>query len=76
MQHAEEITITYAVPYDGAVETMRMTSTVSYAQFRERIAEEMKTPLKDLHVSYRLSSEPKSGPLHHLSKPLHYLELI
>lgn len=76
MHNVDPFTITFAVPHDGAVETVSIESSMTWNDFRHEIAEKIDVATKYLSLSYRLNSEPQKAPFRHLSTPVHYLELV
>lgn len=76
MHGVDPFTITFAVPHDGAVETVSIESSMTWNDFRHEIAEKIDVATKYLSLSYRLNSEPQKAPFRHLSTPVHYLELV
>lgn len=64
------------MPFDGANETLKVPSNISWAEFVSKLADIMSVAPKNISVAYRFSTDTRSSPFKHLSKPIHLIELM
>lgn len=68
--------IPFAVPLDGAVDTLVIKSDVNWTDLRFQLAEAMMKPASKLSVGYKFSTDARNTAPNCLATGVHLLELI
>jgi hypothetical protein len=64
------------IPVNGAMDSLEVSSTISWSKFRVKVSNKMDIPESKLDVAYKLSIEPKGDLPHCLSSAKHLLQMI
>jgi hypothetical protein len=68
--------IPFAIPYDGAVDTVVIKSYVTWSDIQLQLSEAMVIPAIKLNLGYKFSMDPRNMAPTHLANGVHLLELI
>jgi hypothetical protein len=68
--------IPFAVPYDGAMDTVVIKSNISWSDLRFQLAEAMVKPASQLNLGYKFSTDARNMAPNHLANGVHLLELV
>jgi hypothetical protein len=68
--------IPFAVPLDGAMDTLVIKSNVSWMDLRFQLADAMVKPVSQLNLGYKYSTDARNMAPNRLANAVHLLELI
>lgn len=68
--------IPFQIPYDGAVETVTLRSTITFKELRRVIARTMDMDVDELKVGYKFSTDARAKAVNHLSTASHLRALV
>ncbi|TFY73318.1 hypothetical protein EWM64_g10694 [Hericium alpestre] len=68
--------VKFSVPFNGATESISISSKTSWTSFVTKLANLMSVSPKHVSVAYRFSVDARSSPFSHLSKASHLRELF
>ena len=69
----------YSVPYNGASESVRLSSQLPWASFLKKVADAINVPRKkasSLRFAYKFSSDAVRSEFRHLNKNEHYTNMV
>jgi hypothetical protein len=68
--------IPFAIPYDGATDTVIIKSDITWTDLQFQLADAMVKPAMKLNLGYKFSTDPRNMAPNQLANSVHLLELI